>query len=228
MESHGSQAVLTGDIVASQKMSEAELSRARLVLGEAAAEIALWSEDLLPRPLEVSRGDGWQLLLSNPAFALRAALWIRSALIARCAVDTRIAVGIAAARPLAASLALSGGPAFVSSGQMLDEMRRERLTVVLPVGAILAPWLRLVARLCDTLVGSWTQRQAELVHAALHPLAPTQSAIASSLSPPVSKQAVGKGLRAAHWEALSLAVETFESSEWLRQEGTVDDSHRKL
>lgn len=228
MENHDTQAVLTGDIVASQKLSEAGLCRARAVLADAAAEIALWADDLLPRPLEVSRGDAWQLLLSEPSYALRAALWIRSALIADCGVDTRIAVGIAEAGPLAASLAFSGGPAFVSSGQMLDEMGRERLVVVLPVGAELAPWVGLAARLCDTLIVSWTQRQAELVHAVLHPQSPTQSAIAASLSPPVSKQAVGKGLRAAHWDALSLALETFESTEWPQRLAVPVDTRIKL
>ena len=208
------QAVLTGDIVASQRLSAAELDRVRATVEEACAEVAQWAPELIPRSVEFSRGDAWQVLLSDPSMALRAALWIRAALLFRCGVDTRIAVGIGSVGLLAESLSLSGGDAFVRSGQALDGLSHGRLAVVLPPSSPFAPWVDLVARLCDAMVGSWTHRQAELVHAALSPRSLTQSAIAAALVPPVSKQAVGKGLRAAHWDAVSQAIKTFEAAEW--------------
>ena len=214
MKEHEIQAVLTGDIVASQRLSADELNRVRATVEEACAQVSLWSPALLPRAVEFSRGDTWQVLLSEPTLALRAALWIRAALLFRCDVDTRIAIGIGSVQPLAKELSRSGGDAFVRSGQALEAMSQVRLTVVLPPSSPLACWVELVARLCDALVSSWTQRQAELVHAALSPQSLTQSAIAAALVPPVSKQAVGKGLRAARWDAISQAVETFEASQW--------------
>lgn len=207
-------AVLTGDIVASQQLKATELARVRAVIQDASEHISLWSVDLLPYPTEFSRGDAWQLLLRDPAMALRASLWIRSALLSCCDVDTRIAIGLGEASTLAETLSQSSGSAFVRSGQMLDTMSRERLAIVLPPSSEIASWVALTARLCDTLVGSWTQRQAELVHAVLPPQSPTQTVIAAKLSPPVSKQAVGKGLRAAHWGALSQALDVFEGTHW--------------
>jgi len=214
MEALGVCAVLTGDVVASQSLSRESLDRVRSVIFESSQQLASWSEGLVPRPLEFSRGDTWQLLLRDPSQALRASLWIRSELLHRCAVDTRIAVGLGAVLPLADTLAKSGGPAFVLSGQALDEMAARRLTIVLPPLMPLAVWADLSARLCDALVASWTQRQAQLVHAVLSPQAGTQSAIAAQLVPAVTKQAVGKGLRAAQWAALSCALKVFEENDW--------------
>lgn len=210
-------AVLTGDIVASQKLGADGLERARAVLEEACAPLGQWSPGLLPREIDFSRGDAWQLLIGDPARALRAALWLRSALLHRCGVDTRIAVGIGAIEPLAAQLSRSGGEAFVLSGRSLDAMRAARLSIVLPPGRVLGPWVGLTARLCDAIVCAWTRRQAELVHASLPPQAVTQSAIAAGLRPPVTKQAVGKGLRAANWDAVAGAIATFEAEDWPRR-----------
>ena len=214
MSEHDIQAVLTGDIVASQRLSATELDRVRATVEEACAQMAQWSPGLVPRAVEFSRGDAWQILLRDPSMALRSALWIRAALLFRCGVDTRVAVGIGSVTPLAESLSLSGGEAFVRSGQALDTLSPARLTIVLPHSSPFSPWVDLVAKLCDAMVGSWTQRQAELVHAALSPRSLTQSAIAAELVPPVSKQAVGKGLRAANWDAISQAIKTFEAAEW--------------
>lgn len=218
-------AVLTGDIVGSQKLSVEQLDRARAVILEASEQLSAWDAALAPKPLEFSRGDTWQLLLLDPALALRAALWIRAALLHGCGVDTRVAVGLGAVSPLSDTLAQSGGPAFVRSGQELDEMGARRLSVILPASMALAPWANLTARLCDALVASWTRRQAELVHAMLSPLAPTQSAIAAQLVPAVSKQAVGKGLRAAQWEAISQALAVFEENDWSLVFARQNDNH---
>lgn len=214
MNEHDIQAVLTGDIVASQRLSATELDHVRATVEEACAEIAQWSPELMPRAVEFSRGDAWQVLLREPSMTLRAALWIRAALLFRCGVDTRVAVGIGSIAPLAESLSLSGGDAFVRSGQALDALSQARLTIVLPSSSPFCSWIDLVAKLCDAMVGSWTQRQAELVYAALSPQSLTQSAIAAALIPPVSKQAVGKGLRAAHWDAISQAIKIFEAAKW--------------
>ncbi|MGB0867524.1 MAG: hypothetical protein ACPGSC_13520 [Granulosicoccaceae bacterium] len=210
------QAVLTGDIVASQELSADALEQVRVVIEESILQIAQWSENLVPRPVDFSRGDAWQCLLTDPGVALRAALWVRSALLYRCNVDTRVAVGIDTIEPLAANLSRSGGSAFVLSGRSLDELHKRRLSIVLPTSSPFGPWLELSARLCDVIVSSWTQRQAELMHAALAPESLTQSAIAASLQPPITKQAVGKALRAAHWDAISKAMDTFEATDWVQ------------
>ncbi len=217
-------AVLTGDIVASQQLSSDELNRVRTVVKESCELVSHWSDDLVPYSVELSRGDAWQLLLTDPAIALRASLFIRSALLARCGVDTRLSVAIDEVTVLAETLALSDGPAFVRSGRALDGLARTRLLVNISAKQTEAPWVRLVSTLCDTLVGTWTQRQAELIHAYLPPNSPSQSAIAARLNPPVSKQAVGKGLRAAHWDAVAHALEVFEATDWAVVRSASEDS----
>lgn len=207
-------AVLTGDVVASQQLNAEELDHVRSVLGRACGQIELWASGLAPYKVEFSRGDAWQFLLMDPSFSLRAALFIRAELLFRCDVDTRVAVGIGQADALTDTLALSGGVAFVRSGQLLDSMGSARVSIGLSPDSLLSSWIALAARLCDALASSWTRRQAELISMALHPSKVTQAAIAASLSPPISKQAVGKGLRSAQWDALSLALAEFERAAW--------------
>lgn len=87
-------AVLTGDLVGSSRLTPASLEGARDAFATAATEIETWRAKLVGAPADFFRGDSWQMLLTQPGFALRAALYIRASLKAGDPEwDTRIAIG---------------------------------------------------------------------------------------------------------------------------------------
>jgi hypothetical protein len=210
-------AVLTGDIVKSSRLTSPQLASVRSTLVGAVESASHWKRGLVKGKPEFYRGDAWQLLLAQPAMALRFGLFLRASLLAQGLVDTRISIGLGAAASISArKISLSTGQAFVLSGHALDEMTRySRLAVRLPdTAGPLAAWLPVTAHLCDALIRQWTRRQAELVCAALHPSAPSHEAIALSLKRPVSKQTVTKSLDGANWYVLREALQLFERAPW--------------
>jgi len=210
-------AVLTGDIVRSGRLRPRELETVRIRLVEAAGAVSGWKRGLAKGRPSFFRGDGWQWLLTDPAMALRAAVYLRAALLATGLADSRVAIGLGGIdQPASRRVALSTGEAFVLSGRALDNMTLyARMTVETPeaTGPI-SGWLPVVAHLCDSLMVQWTRRQAEMVCAAIHPREPDQEKVARLLRPVVSRQAVTKGLRGARWYVIREALHRFEETPW--------------
>lgn len=212
-------AVLTGDIIKSSQLSSKQLETVRSSLLTAVSRVRVWKRGLVKGKPEFFRGDAWQLLLADPALALRVAVFLRASLLANGLADSRVAIGLGAVEKISRdSVSLSTGPAFVLSGKALDQMTRySNMTVEIPKSAgALSDWLPVAGHLCDSLIGQWTRRQAEIVCAAAHPIEPDSEEIGQSLQPTISKQAVAKGLSGANWYSLREAVRLFERTSWER------------
>lgn len=210
-------AALTGDLVRSTKLSAAALDAARRVVADAVADIDRAVGRNGASPAEFFRGDAWQVVLAEPACALRTALLIRARLRAIADVDTRISIGVGPVETIDRHRAsLSTGEAFVLSGRKLDTMTSYfDLTGDLPAAAsALQPWFTLTLQLCGGLARSWTRRQAEMVARALVMRDATHEAIGRSLDPAIRKQSVTGVLEAAHWRLLSEALMVFEQTDW--------------
>lgn len=210
-------AVLTGDIVKSSRLSTSNLEAVRSAVFEAVDVAKGWKRGLIKGKPEFFRGDAWQLLLKDPAMALRVAVFVRAALRAQGVADSRISIGLGEVESISRSrVSLSTGEGFSLSGHGLDSMTQySRMTVVIPQSAgPLAGWLPVVAHLCDSLIGGWTQRQAEIVCVAVDPQEPTHEEIAEGLNPAVSKQSVTKSLNGANWHAVREAIHQFEKMAW--------------
>lgn len=210
-------AVLTGDIIRSSRLRRGQLESVRLSLTGAVDVVRGWKRGLVKGKLEFFRGDTWQLLLADPAMALRAGILLRAALLSGGLADSRIAIGLGKADKISARrVSLSTGQAFVVSGRALDRMTQySHLTVEIPESSgPLSGWLPVVGHLCDSLIGQWTARQAEIVCVALDPEEPDYQMVARSLRPAISKQAVAKGLNGAGWHAMREAVRLFEKTPW--------------
>lgn len=207
-------AVLTGDLIKSSHLSTAELANARDVLLAAVGDMAKWQKGLVVGKAEFFRGDAWQVLLADPARSLRAALFLRARLKSHRAADTRVAIGLGTVEDISRKrVSLSRGEAFVRSGQALDHLPAlVRMTIALPSpsGPAGQRWLPIVLQFCDTLASSWQPRQAEIVALALLPEDLRHDQIARRLHSEVTKQAVAKSLRGAHWYALKAAIDEFE------------------
>lgn len=210
-------AVLTGDIVKSTGLAGEEMEAVRRALGDATAAIQAsgWTHAAIVQgDIDFFRGDSWQLLLAEPRWALRSAIYLRAAVLDLGHADTRVSIGIGPVRQLSESrTSLSSGEAFERSGRGLDGMpTRFRLGLDVWDGCQLpARWLGVVAHLCDSVMAQWQGRQIETARLlALHKDA-SHGEIGALLEPPVTQQAVSKSLHSAGWHGLADAMETFEA-----------------
>ena len=122
-------AVLTGDIVGSRRLTTDEWQSLAQVIDRLSVDLSHWPE--VPLPLARFRGDGWQLLVSDPRQALRVALYIRATLRAEVdarQLDTRVAIGVGRIDPLPGARVSEGtGPAYWRSGTAEDKKGWQRL-----------------------------------------------------------------------------------------------------
>ena len=210
-------AVLTGDIIGSSRLLPPQLETVRSSLIDAVNVARRWKRGLIKGRPEFFRGDGWQLLLTDPAMAMRVGIFLRASLLAGGVADSRIAIGLGKGQKNpSARVAVSTGEAFVLSGHALDEMTQySSMTIEIPESrGPLSDWLPVIGHLCDSLIDQWTRRQAEIVCVAIDPKEPGYETVARSLKPAVSKQAVAKGLRGANWHAIREAIHQFEETVW--------------
>ncbi|MGB8621206.1 MAG: MarR family transcriptional regulator [Paracoccaceae bacterium] len=196
-------AVLTGDLVGSTGLDSAEFDSALAALHAGFDGIAGWD----PAARHSSyRGDGWQLVLTRPAQALRAALFLRARLRdASEQFDSRVALACGVAdRRVLQDIATANDPVFVASGRLLDAMKPPSLISHASGGGWQAS-----AVLADHVSRGWTSAQARAVLPFLTPLEhPTQKTVAESLG--ISRQAVGQALDAAGFPAIEAALEALE------------------
>lgn len=204
-------AVLTGDIVGSTALGPEKLERAFDALRDCAEMQAEWMGESLH--FTRHRGDGWQVALAEPKYALRSALMFRAALRSE-GREFDSYIGIAEGNvsgPLEANLNDETSLIFTQSGKMLEWIKSESYLELSfkhsTTGATSA---------CTVLLGSiskdWTPAQAAPLIRMLHPTdTTTYTEIAKALGK--SRQAVAKALDAARHTAIWLALEMIESDE---------------
>lgn len=208
-------AVLTGDIVKSSRLSAGELDRLFAALDAAIADMRRWPDAPALLAWSRYRGDGWQMALGRPEWALRACLYLRAAIRAASAqFETRIGAGIGMADGVdAGDLGAATGPAFERSGRCLEDLGKHFLFGVDTADgdAKTASLFGSVFVMADALSRGWTQRQAEVMRYVLMPEAPNQTEIGANLRPPIAQQAVNDHYLVAHGPVLMAAIATVES-----------------
>ncbi|MFC2969138.1 hypothetical protein [Acidimangrovimonas pyrenivorans] len=188
-------AILTGDLIGSTKADPAAVEQAMAVLASTAAEISAWQADGADTRFTRFRGDGWQMMLTDPALALRAAVTLMARLRAsETGLDSRLAIGIGRLdRAGSDDLSDAAGPAFERSGRALDAMKRaDRMAID---GLAPTRLHRGLLALIDERMSRWTPEQAEAAALYLHPDNPTLSEIGAELD--ISPQAVSYRLTGA-------------------------------
>ena len=196
-------AVLTGDLVGSTDQSAEALTDIFRMIEATAAEIADWQQS--PTKLTRYRGDGWQMMLTDPRLGLRAALAVMAG-VQSLGAATRVAVAIGAGDPGdAPTLEAASGPAFIASGRALDGMD-PRVRLASPDGGATSA----LFRLADALAADWTEAQARAVALKLPPDPPTNAEIGTTLG--ISRQAVEKALAGAKFGAIEDALTLHEAA----------------
>ena len=172
-------AVLTGDILHSMKFSLEMRSAIRTELDSIIHQLKQFSiyQGVLPHDLIQFRGDGWQLLVTDPALSLRACLSIRALLQNRFPkekVDTRICIGLGTIPTTNEKFAKNDGEAFILSGRGLDAIpKRGGSNLMVKISPAIAqsvakelainPMLNAI----DYIVERWTTKQAEVINSML-------------------------------------------------------------
>jgi len=202
-------AIISGDLVGSTRQSPDWIDRALDDIRKSAAVIASWVDE---ENLHFTRfrGDGWQILVSNPKLVLRAAITIYASLKAQpSGADTRMSLGLG---DMAAwhgpDLSSATGSAFVASGQGLDAMKEDRRIVISGPGA--QPLHKGMIVLMDDLIQGWSREQAEAISFMLGPSTPTQRDLAEQLG--ISPQATHARLKSARMGTVRQALTHWESA----------------
>lgn len=203
--------VFTGDIVNSTDLSASELDRVMSELNNACWQLSGWGhhdDDNTQSAFARRGGDGWQIALDRPKFALRAALFIQAQLRAMNeAYATRIAVATGEGDlPPNANVDLNSayGPVFRESGRLLDTLAGSTLLAHADGGPLDAAF-----KLADHISQGWTQAQARAVCAMLPPDSGPRRVAAEHLG--ISRQAVDQALRAAGFPAIEAALDQIEA-----------------
>ena len=202
-------AVLTGDLIGSTKAGPSATDAAIQAIREAAETAQTWTN--APVRFERYRGDGWQMLLSEPKFALRLSLMITAKLVAsRTGLLSRIAIDVNEIDDIRArTLAEESAEAFVKSGKALDDLP-DATPIVLAGHKI--PRMAFAALLmADKVARDWTPEQAEAIALALSPQKPTIREIAETLG--ISSAAAGYRLTGAYYREMRNVAEAFEQDQ---------------
>ena len=208
-------AVITGDIVRSGQLSRAQFERVQKSIRGGSAEIRQHYPDQVPLPLELFRGDSWQLLVADPAHAFRIALYLRAYLRAEADVDTRFAIGVGPVDAMPTTSVASGrGEAFRLSGQLLDQKSSTRMRFAMAEGDSETERgersIDVIMLILDIIVRDWTSAQARAVCGAL--LDRTQEKIAETWpGEPITQQAAGQHLARAGWDGVHEALVFYEN-----------------
>lgn len=214
--SQGPVAVITGDVVDSSALPPEHRRGLLAVLKSLTATLReTLGPEAVPLPLDVYGGDGWQVLVTRPSLALRAALLVRATLRAEVdpasthGVDTRVVVARGPVDFLSDDrVSESEGEAFRLSGRGLAALGDRRMAFANAGRSTLDDW-DVVFHLLDVIARDWTGRQARAIHGALRGW--RQDRIAELWTPRITQPTVAGHLRAARWEAVEAAVAAFES-----------------
>jgi hypothetical protein len=210
-------AVLTGDLVKSSRLTSIKSRSAMERLKKIATEFAEQHPNSVVGRMDTFRHDSWQLLLEQPALALRTAVFLRTALKlqsdASTKYDTRISIGIGKVELISKRrISDSRGPAFTHSGKGLDAMDGRCLALVAgdDTPALWYGLERGVVPLIDCVVGDWTPTESRAVYGALKGW--TQEETARNWPPQAktakrpTRQAVGNSLVRAHWSTVDAVL----------------------
>lgn len=208
-------AVLTGDIVDSSGLRKLGQQPVSTLIENTEMRVQKHFHPAIHGRIDVFRGDSWQMVVREPAAAVRIGLYIRALLKAYYELDSRVSIGYGPVEYLPSDNISTGtGLAFTLSGQGLEECQkpiRMNLSFPQPKGSWEEQGLTTIISLIDLLVVRWTPGQSRAVAGALIGL--TQAEIADSWQPdPVSQQAISQHLENAGWTHIKKALYFLEET----------------
>lgn len=203
-------AVLTGDIVKSRDLSSDQTRKLQQRLKSAAMDFQTVFADTVVGKLGITRGDGWQVALQKPEYALRFALFIRAVVKAEFQTDTCVSMGIGPAELVKDKIIESTGLAFERSGLGLESLKNKNIRMAYyshkitgrleSAESLLVSWL-------DLLITPGTEKQASLLKEVLIKL--KQDDVAEKMG--LVQSTVSEGLKAVGWHEMKRILNHFEN-----------------
>ena len=193
-------AVITGDIVNSSVLDEAQKSFIQNGIEQ------FMHEGILLRP-RFYRGDSFQLA-AKPMVALLLALKFRMEVRRKNeAADLRTSIGIGEVSSWNEDVLLADGTAFVLSGKNLDSLKKKDLNIIIVTGnKELDSELETYCYMADVLLKNLSSVQANMLFYRLNSL--SQEQVGEILQ--ISQPAVSKTLKAANWKVIEKFLQRYE------------------
>jgi hypothetical protein len=198
------QAVLTGDIVNSTK----------LTAGAEKKLLQLLRKVLAPHAFEFYRGDSFQAYLADAGMALQTALLCRTAAIALAAdsvffpPDVRISSGIDKTKQPARTPGTAKGGAFVLSGRAFDGMVQQNTRLAITTNSRLAnEGLQVMADYTNAIFKNMTAKQAIVIFELLK--GQTQQAVSAKLKK--SKSTISQHVNAGRWPEIEKMLQHYQN-----------------
>lgn len=215
-------AVITGDFIGFSHLPAVLREQAYFLLKDCHWELAAAFPGLMPWEVDMFRGDGWQMLLTDPTMSLRIALLVRAFIRGGFgktvpgdtpAMDARLAIGVGRVDYVPEGRVSAGdGPAFRVSGKLLERMATPKEgTMRLAMadgGGPAAGLLDGVVRLTGALADAWAPRQALAISGALRGWACKD--ILGLWPERISKKSVYQRLAKARWTDIAHGLKVFE------------------
>jgi hypothetical protein len=204
-------AVITGDIVGSTRLSDADRKRLIEVMKHGSSELQKIYPEAVPFPVDIFRGDSWQLFVAEVPKALRVALFYRLYIKIQTenVSDSKESIGVGRVVFVPESRVSEGaGPAFELSGKGLDGLKQARMSLCFEDNEEFNSYADILIMVIDSLVTSLTYKQSLAVFGALQGW--LQKDIVTLWDPPISQQAVSDHLKSARWSLLEKSLAYIE------------------
>jgi hypothetical protein len=215
---HLQAAVITGDFIHSSKLAPKDWDRLHLLMKESSRLLRDSFKEIVPLEVDIFRGDSWQMLVIDPARALRLSLFYRATIRAKMAVlnlDTRMAIAIGNIDSIPKTRVSEGhGEAYLMSGEALDWLNKSKSADMCFANKKdeTGRALDVIVQLIDVLATRWTDKQALAISGALRGM--KQEEIAENLwERKITQQAVAQHLSRAGWDAIERGIEYFEKTQ---------------
>jgi hypothetical protein len=211
-------AVATGDIVGSSDLPTDRRRQLPDHLRSAYDTVQQTAPGTLPYDLAITGGDGWQCYIHDPAMALARLLHFWTLLYVR-GLPSRMALVVDTIDFVSEeNLNESDGRAFRRSGRLLSSLDDERwFDCTLPdeLSDVHHVAVGSIGELIDLFFHEWTEAQAQAVAEMVGAIGTeheiTQKKIAEQWTPePVTRQAVNRHLKRAHWNRVERTASRFE------------------
>ena len=198
------QAILTGDIVNSTKLSPAKEKKFMNILIDIFIKRG--------HKIDFFRGDSFQAYTKDPGDALRLALLSRVAAISLfkdekvIVSDVRISIGIGKVKTPVRTLKTAKGEAFLLSGRKFDEMAKtlQRLAITSPT-PLANEGLQVIADYLNAIFSTMTGKQAEVILEVLK--GETQKAVAKKFKK--TKSTIHQRITSGRWPEIEKLLEQY-------------------
>jgi hypothetical protein len=209
-------AVITGDFIGSSKLAPKDWDKLHVVMKQSSRLLRESFKETVPLEVDIFRGDSWQMLVLDPAKALRLSLFYRATIRAKMArpnLDTRMAIAVGNIDSIPQTRVSEGhGEAYLLSGEALDWLNKSKAANMCFAhkNDETAEMFDIIVRLIDAIATRWTDKQALAISGALRGM--KQEEIAEKLwEKRVTQQAVAQHLSRAGWDAVEKGIEYFEN-----------------